>query len=113
MEDLELQPEVTGKFFETLTRSPKEIIKKRAAQIALDTKDEYEMVVKELQRKQRSLMSERMNNEDLSPSSKDSMDFKNEFTAKDWVRRDLEISMELEQVELKLRAALKRVKELF
>ena len=109
----ELEQEVSGRFYENLTRSPKEIVKKRATEIALDVKDEYDAVLRELQKRKRNLLSERRNNEDLSPASKDSLEFKNSFAADAWVKRDLEISIELDKLDIQIKSATKRIEELF
>jgi hypothetical protein len=102
-----------GPFYDNLSRSSKEIIKKRAENTAIDVKDEYDNVLKELFKMRRNLNSEIRNHQDLSPTSKDALSFEDGFKASEWVKRDTEMHFKLDEVERKISIVTRRIQALY
>jgi hypothetical protein len=101
-----------GKFFQTLTRNNKTIKQDRALSIVEDAEVFYKREIEDMEHQIRKLARDRNSMIDLSPSSKDDLSFSN-FDGKRFVMEHLAISVQIENLKLKLEILKKGYTELF
>lgn len=112
-ETLEVAPEITGSFVESLKRNNKQIRGDRATAIAEDAQMTYKREVEDLQIRIKRMERERDAMLDLSPTHADSLILASDFDAKRFTERDIELGVKIRQDEIKLEIAMARYEKLF
>lgn len=102
-----------GAFVSSLTRTNKEIKKDRAESITEDAQLVYKREIEDMRLNHKRLTRERENMLDLSPNNKDSLMLANEFDAKKFTEKDINIGIALRELEIKLEIAEKSYERLF
>ena len=102
-----------GLFYETLNRSNAQILRDRSEDIIIDTQQDYNTAFNILERDLRNAKAERKAHMDLSPVSKDMLTFTNNFKSQEWVQKDIDLSMKIMNLEMKLEVLRKRIEELY
>lgn len=105
--------EVKGLLYDTLNRSGKQVLQDRASDIVTDTRYDYEYTLRQMEKEIRDKKAEQKTNMDLSPISKDALSFTNTFKTKEWVQKDVELTVEIARLELKYQALNARFRELY
>jgi hypothetical protein len=109
----EEEPIIEGAFFESLKRNNKKIREDRAASIVEDAHLIYRREIEDLAVLIKRLKREQENMLDLSPSHADSLLLASDFDAKEYVTKDLELSVKIRNLEIKYELAQKRYQYLF
>ena len=104
---------IEGAFFESLKRNNRQIRKDRAASIVEDAHLVYRREVEDLAIQIKRLKREQENMLDLSPSHADSLVLASDFDAKEYVAKDIEISVKIRNLEIKYELAQARYQYLF
>lgn len=113
-EELEGKDQViNGKFVESLTRNNKQIRQDRAEAITEDGEMAYGREVQDLERDLKRKVRERENLLDMSPTNAQSLIVANEFDGQLFAKRDLELTYQIEDLEMKVKFARKRYNSLF
>ncbi len=102
-----------GAFFDSLVRNNRQIREDRAATIFEDAQLIYRREMEDLALEIKKLKRERDNMLDLSPAHADSLVLASDFNAKEYVKRDLELSVNLRNLEIKFDLAQQRYNYLF
>lgn len=102
-----------GAFFDSLIRNNRQIREDRAATIFEDAQLIYRREIEDLALQIKKLKRERENMLDLSPTHADSLVLASDFNAKDYVKKDLDISVALRNLEIKYELAQQRYNYLF
>lgn len=102
-----------GAFFESLNRNNKSIKKDRAIAIAEDAQMRYKRELEDMELELRKLRRERTALLDLSPTDANSLMLANDFDAKGFVNRDIDIGVRLRNLEIRIDIARKSYTELF
>lgn len=102
-----------GAFFESLNRNNKTIKKDRAIAIAEDAQMRYKRELEDMELELRKLKRERAALLDLSPTSADSLMLANDFDAKAFVNRDIDIGVKIRNLKIRLEIAQESYTELF
>jgi EAL domain-containing protein (putative c-di-GMP-specific phosphodiesterase class I) len=105
--------ELKGAFVESLKRRSGKIKDDRATAIAEDVELIYKRTVEDLQTAIKRLKREQENAMDVSPDTALSLRPANDFNTAMFVTRDLERSVEIRKLEIKLELAEQRYKYLF
>lgn len=103
----------TGLFEASLKRSNTKIREDRATAIVDNTQLLYKRQIEDLQVIIKQTRMEQDNLLDLSPTSADSLVLANDFDAKKYVERDIELGVKIRNLEIKLEIAVKRYAILF
>jgi CRISPR/Cas system CMR subunit Cmr4 (Cas7 group RAMP superfamily) len=103
----------TGIFLESLKRNNTKIREDRATAIVEDAQIIYKREVEDLAMQLKRLHREQDNMLDLSPTDADSLVLASDFDAKDYVSKDLEISVKIRNLEIKYELAKGRYAYLF
>ena len=106
-------PEANGAFFESLKRNNKQIREDRAEAIAEDASIVYKRTVEDLEYKIKKLKRERDQMLDLSPTNSTSLMLANEFDAKTFVEKEIELGVAIRNEEIRLEIATDRYQNLF
>ncbi len=109
MEELE----VAGVFIQSLKRNNTQIKADRATAISEDAEMSYKRMVEDLKMELKRLHRERANMLDLSPTNTQSLMLANDFDARKFSEKDLEIGVKIRNLEIKIEVAETRYNELF
>ncbi len=102
-----------GAFLESLKRNNAKIKEDRALSIVEDAEIIYKREVEDLALQIKKLKREQDNMLDLSPTHADSLVLASDFDSKEYVTKDLEISVKIRNLEIKLELAKQRYNYLF
>ena len=103
----------TAAFLESLKRNNDKIRDDRANAIAEDAQLMYKRETEDLALALKRLKREQENMLDMSPTDANSLVLASDFDAKDYVAKDLEMSVKIRNLEIKLELAKKRYAHLF
>jgi hypothetical protein len=102
-----------GVFMTTLTRNNKKIREDRAISIAEDAELIYKRKVEDLETQIKRKKRDREAMLDLSPITADSLILASDFSADNFVAKDLAMGLEIRNLEISLEIATKRYEYLF
>ena len=102
-----------GAFVESLKRNNKKIREDRAQAIAEEAELVYKRYIEDLEVDIKKMIRDRENMLDLSPDSAVSLILATDFKAKDYVKKDAELSLNIRNANIELELAKKRYKRLF
>lgn len=102
-----------GAFEDSLKRNNRKIRDDRAEAIVEDTKLLYKRTVEDLGLTITRLKRDQENMLDLSPTTADSLVLASDFDTDSYVKKDIQISVDLRNLEIKLEVAQKRLTYLF
>lgn len=105
--------EIKGAFMESLVRNNKKIREDRAVTIQEDAEVRYKRTVEDLELEIKKLKRDRENMLDLSPENAMSLVLASDFDAEAFVKKDLEIGVQIRNLEIKLEIAKTRYAHLF
>ncbi|WP_218599234.1 hypothetical protein [Polaribacter sp. NJDZ03] len=100
-------------FLDSLKRNNEKIRDDRASAIAEDVQLMYKRETEDLALSLKRLKREQENMLDMSPTDANSLVLASDFDAKDYVAKDLEMSVKIRNLEIKLELAKKRYTHLF
>ena len=100
-------------FLESLKRNNEKIRDDRASAIAEDAQLMYKRETEDLALSLKRLKREQENMLDMSPTDANSLVLASDFDAKDYVSKDLEMSVKIRNLEIKLELAKTRYAYLF
>jgi len=103
----------TGAFMASLVRNNKQIRRDRAEAIAEDADVIYKRTIEDLRLKIKRMKRDQENMLDLSPDHAQSLKLASDFDADDYVRKDLELGVNIRNAEISLEIAEKRYAYLF
>jgi len=104
---------MAGAFAESLKRNNQKIRDDRAASICEDAEMMFRRNIEDLKVDIKRMQRERENMLDMSPDDTTSLILASDFDAKDFVRKELTIGVNLRNAEIKLEIAEARYKYLF
>jgi len=107
------EPDVKGKFFDTLKRSNKQIKYDRAVSIAEDAEMAYKRKVEDLEKDIKRVRRDRNNTLDLSRTDANSLIVASDFSPDQFVAKDIELGLKLRNLEIQLEVAQASYKNLF
>ncbi len=96
-----------------MVRNNKEIRKDRAESIIEDAQTLYQREVQDLDLARRKKVRDRDSMLDLSPTTALSLTLASDFDAKEYVAKDMTISLEIRELDIKLEIAKERYTTLF
>ncbi len=102
-----------GAFIQSLKRNNTQIKSDRATAISEDAEMAYKRMVEDFEMEMKRLLRERSNMLDLSPSNTQSLMLANDFDARKFAEKDLEIGVKIRNLEIKIDVAKTRYNELF
>jgi hypothetical protein len=102
-----------GAFLESLKRNNAKIRDDRATAIFEDADILYKREVEDIAIQLKKLKRDQENMLDLSPTDADSLVLASDFDAREYVNKDLELSIKIRNLEIKLELAQKRYRYLF
>ena len=102
-----------GAFMATLTRNNKKIREDRAISISEDAELIYKRKVEDIETQIKRKKRDRDGMLDLSPTTADSLVLASDFSAENFVAKDLAIGIELRNLEIQLDIARSRYEYLF
>jgi len=102
-----------GAFLESLKRNNDAIRDDRAKAIVEDAQLLYKRESEDLNLLLKRLKREQENMLDMSPTDANSLVLATDFDAKNYVNKDLEMTVKIRNLEIKLELAIKRYKYLF
>lgn len=102
-----------GLFATSLKRTNKQIKDDRADAIIKKTKMNFGRMVEDLKMELDSMIVERENLTDLSPTDAKSLVLASDFNEKDFIEKDLELSYKIRETEIRLKIATDRFETLF
>jgi len=105
--------EIKGAFMESLVRNNKKIREDRAVTIQEDAEVRYKRTVEDLELEIKKLKRDRENMLDLSPENAMSLVLASDFDAEAFVKKDLEIGVQIRNLEIKLEITKTRYAYLF
>lgn len=105
--------EVKGALYQSLDRSNAQIRKERGDVIAEDLETVYKRNVEDLELKVKRLVRDRANMFDFSPTNSQSLVMAKEIDSAEILDKDMAMSVELRNVEIKLEIAKQRYLFLF
>lgn len=100
-------------FLDALKRNNEKIRDDRANAIAEDAQLMYKRETEDLALSLKRLIREQESMLDMSPTDANSLVLASDFDAKDYVAKDLEMSIKIRNLEIKLELAKKRYTHLF
>lgn len=103
----------TGAFYESLRRNNAKIRADRAATISEDAQLEYKRTIEDLAMEIKRMKRDQDNMLDLSPSDATSLKLASDFSAKEFVSKDVELGFRIRNHEIRLEIARKRYALLF
>lgn len=109
----EVLEEMKGAFVSSLVRNNKKIREDRAIAIAESAQMLYKREIEDTQLQIKQLRRDRDSALDLSPSTADSLVLASDFNAKDFVKKDLAMGIQIRNLEIQLEILEKRYKYLF
>ena len=105
--------EIKGAFIDSLIRNNKQIKTDRAEAIGEDAGIRFKRVVEDIEIEIRRKKRERDNMLDLSPENSFSLMVAKDFDSAAFVKRDLDLGVEIRNLEIKFEIANNRLSELF
>lgn len=105
--------QMPGVFAETLRRSNKKIKEDRAITIIESAEMIYKRTVEDINQQIKQLKRSRENKMDLSPTTAESLTLADNFDAPGFVSDDIKTSLQLRELEIKLKIAEERYAYLF
>ena len=105
--------EMRGAFIESLKRNNKQIRDDRATAIAEDAQIMYRRQVEDLEVKVKRMKRDRENMLDLSPTDAMSLKLASDFNSEEYVKKDIELGVNIRNTEIKLEIAKKQYDNLF
>lgn len=113
METVSNAPVQEGAFVASLKRNNAKIRADRATSISEDTQLLYKRQIEDLSVQIKRLTRDQENILDLSPTDANSLVLASDFRTQEFIDKDLKISMELRNLEIRLELATKRYTYLF
>ena len=107
------QLEAVGAFKESLLRNNKQIRADRGAAIAEDTQLVYKRTIEDLELSLRKMAREQENMLDLSPTNAQSLVLASDFDSAAYTQKDIDLSVKMRLVEIRLELAKARYAYLF
>lgn len=113
--DGEIMPDLVedGKFLDSLKRNNRKIREDRATAIVEDTCLAYKRAVEDIEMAIKRLTRDQDNMLDLSPTDARSLTLASDFDALDFVAKDIELSIKMRNLKIKLEVAKDRFRFLF
>lgn len=105
--------EMPGSFYANLNRNNSKIRGDRAIAITEDAQLLFKRELEDMEMKLKRLVRERDNMLDLSPTSADSLILATDFNAEEFVKKDIELGVQIRNLEIKLGIARERYALLF
>lgn len=105
--------EFKGAFVASLIRNNKKIRDDRAIAIVESAQIKYKRIIEDIEQEIKQKIRDRENMIDLSPTDANSLMLASDFKADDFIKKDLQIGIELRNLEIKLEIARKRFAHLF
>lgn len=105
--------QVNGAFASSLFRNNKKIRTDRANIIVQGAQTLYKREVEDLELALEQNIMERTNLLDLSPTNSQSLILASDFNTKDFIAKDLSLSLKIRDLKIKLEVARERYNELF
>jgi hypothetical protein len=102
-----------GAFIDSLQRNNKKIREDRAISISEDAQMTYKREIEDMQMSIKRLKRDRENLLDLSPTHADSLVLASDFNAQEFVKKDIQIGVDIRNLEIKLEIAMARYLHLF
>jgi hypothetical protein len=102
-----------GAFLASLKRNNKQIRDDRATAIAEDAQIMYRREVEDLEVQIKRMKRDRDNALDLSPTDAMSLKLASDFNSKEFVRKDIELGVNIRNAEIQLEIAKKQYEILF
>lgn len=102
-----------GAFYATLVRNNKKIRDDRAIAILEQAQLYYKRQIEDYEVDLKSLQRARNNMLDLSPTTADSLVLATDFDAKEFVDKDIDLGVKIQNLEIKLRIARASYRNLF
>lgn len=102
-----------GKFTQILTNTGDNLIQKRAQNVTEETKDVFEDEKRSVEKCIRTINNEIVSMEDLSVRSTQSLIVGENLNTKDWVRKRINLALELRDREVELETIKALIKEYF
>ena len=102
-----------GKFTQILTNTGDNLIQKRAQNVTEETKDVFEDEKRSIEKRIRTINNEIVSMEDLSVRSTQSLIVGENLNTKDWVRKRINLALELRDREVELETVKALIKEYF
>jgi len=109
----ELKEASKGAFQESLYRNNAKIRKDRADSIIEDAELIYKREIEDLDVEMKRMQREQDNMLDLSPTNAMNLTLASDFSAKDYVGKDLDLGVKIRNIEIKLDIAKRRYTYLF
>lgn len=102
-----------GKFETILTSTGDALLQKRAKNLSQATLDTFEDEKRDLEKKIRNLENEVLNMEDLSVRSTQELVVGENLNTAEWVRKRIDLALELRDLKIELEAVNALIKEYF
>ena len=102
-----------GAFISSLKRNNKQIRDDRATAIAEDAQIMYRRQVEDLEVKIKRMKRDRENMLDLSPENAMSLKLASDFNSEEYVKKDIDLGVNIRNAEIKLEIAQKQYDYLF
>ena len=102
-----------GAFATSLKRNNQKIREDRAVTIIETTEMLYKRSIEDTEVRLKQLRRDQENMLDLSPTTADSLRLASDFNAEEYVKKDLQLGVEIRNLEIKLEVAKKRYAYLF
>lgn len=102
-----------GKFETILTSTGDALLQKRAKNLSQATLDTFEDEKRDLEKKIRNLENEVLNMEDLSVRSTQELVVGENLNTSEWVRKRIDLALELRDLRIELDAVNALIKEYF
>ena len=102
-----------GKFETILTSTGDALLQKRAKNLSQATLDTFEDEKRDLEKKIRNLENEVLNMEDLSVRSTQELVVGENLNTSEWVRKRIDLALELRDLRIELEAVNALIKEYF
>lgn len=110
---METNTQPTGAFFNTLIRNNKKIRDDRALAIYEDAELLYKRKIEDLTTELKRIQRARTSMLDLSPTTADSLILATDFDSADFVTRDIEMGVKIQNLEITLKIARASYNNLF
>jgi hypothetical protein len=104
---------IVGSLYQSLARSNKEIRDQRGATLAEQMETAYRRNIEDIRYDIKELVRKRTNMYDFSPTNSQSLVLAKDVEAREILKQDSALSLEIRNMEIKLELAEKRYLELF
>lgn len=102
-----------AKFLSSLKRNNAKIREDRAIAISESAELKYKRKIEDLEMELKDVVRDRDNMLDMSPTSADSLVLASEFSADEFINKDLELGLRVRNLTIKIDIAKQRYQELF